>query len=228
MTRPDQIYFDTPRLREDVVAFAIIPIDGVTGAVVRSGVTARVRGLPDRAVLNQSGMLVFINLPDPPYEIEVDATGAGFFGPTTIVHPPPPPPVGPPDLHPERRRRVEVLLEPRPDYPFPGATTLIRGVLVRGPAPEEGAEIAATPEGDSGTFEAHSTGNGAFALALRLPPPTDFDSGREVDVEIRLTSGPVLPGLTRILNRKLTAGHSHSFREPIDLAGDNEPGFFAI
>ncbi|MGZ8284023.1 MAG: hypothetical protein ACXW27_00440 [Allosphingosinicella sp.] len=226
MMRAPHVYFDSPPLREDVVSFAIIPIDGVTGAVVRSGVAARVDGLPDRAVVNGSGMLVFLNLPDPPYQIEVDAREAGFFGPTTIVHPPDPPPVGPPDLHPERRRRVEVLLEPRPDYPFPPATTLVRGVVVRGTAPEDGAEIAATPQGDSGEFKAHSTGRGAFALALRLPPPADFDTGREVDVEIKLTSGPTLPKLTRTLTRKLTSGRSHSFRDPIDLDDDNEPGFF--
>lgn len=222
MTRP-QIYFDTPPSREDVVAFAIIPVDGVTGAVVRSGVTAKIKGLPNRAVLNRSGMLVFINLPDPPYEIEVDATGAGFFGPTTIVHPP----AGPPDPNPERRRRVEVVLEPRPDYPFPSATTLIRGVVVRGSAAEEGAEVAATPHGDSGEFKARSTGNGAFAVALRLPPPSDFDTHRQVDVEIRVTGRPTLPPKTRTLIRKLTGGRSHSFLEPIDLNGNNEPDFFA-
>jgi hypothetical protein len=228
MMRPSRIYFDTPPLREDIVSFAIIPIDGVTGALVRSGVTATVKGLANRPVLNRSGMLVFINLPDPPYEIEVDATNAGFFGPTTIIHPPDPPPVGPPDLHPERRRRVEVLLEPRPDYPFPPATTLIRGVVVRGPAVEEGAEIAATPQGDSGRFTGHSAGTGAFAVALRLPPPLDFDSRRKVDVKIELSSGPNLPHRTRTLTRKLTSGLSHSFREPIDLDGTNEPDFFAI
>jgi hypothetical protein len=228
MTRTRDIYFDVPRLREDEVSFAVIPIDGVTGAVVSSGVAARVKGLPDRPVLNRSGMLVFINLPAPPYEIEVDAADAGFFDPATIVHPPPPPPVGPPDQDPERSRRVKVLLDPRPDYPFPAASTLVRGVVARGTAAEAAAAIAVTPAGESGEFTGRSTAKGAFAVAVRLPPPADFDSHREVEVKIRLTSGPTLPNLTRTLTRRLTSGRSHSFREPIDLAGDNEPTFFAI
>jgi hypothetical protein len=223
MSRPAHIYFDSPGRQEDVVAFALIPIDGVTGAIVGSGVTARVKGLPDRPVLNRSGMLVFLNLPDPPYEIEVDATEAGYFGPTTIVHPP----FGPPDPHPERARRVKALLEPRPDYPFAPATTLVRGVLVRGPVPERGGEIRCKPTG-SGTFVAHSTDKGAFALALRLPPPVQFDSAKAVEVQIKVSSGPVLPAKERTLSCKLTSGRSHSFREPVDLDGDNNPEFFAI
>lgn len=224
MIRTRHIYFDAPPPRADAVTFAVIPIDGVTGAIVASGVAAKLKGLPDRPVVNRSGMLVFINLPDPPFEIEIDATEAGFFGPTTLVHPP----AGPPDLDPERGRRIEVLLEPRPDYPFPPATTLIRGVVLRGGAAEEGATIAATPQGDSATFTGHSNGRGAFAVALRLPPPLDFDTRRKVAVTIELGSGPKLPGLTRTLTRDLVSGLSHSFRDPIDLAGSNEPDFFAI
>lgn len=222
MNRPVHIYFDSPPLREDVVSFAVIPVDGVTGAIVRSGVTAKVKGLPARPVLNQSGMLVFINLPDPPYEIEIDATEAGFFGPSTIVHPP----FGPPDPDPERARRVRAMLEPRPDYPFPPATTLVRGVVVRGAVAEDGAEITCTPTGSFGDFTAHSTERGAFALAVRLPPSADFNTAKEVEVKIEFTSGPKLPKLTRTLTRKLVRARTHSFRQPVDLAGTNEPEFF--
>jgi hypothetical protein len=224
MNRPVHIYFDTPPLRVDVVGFAVIPVDGITGAIVRSGVTAKIKGLLDRPVLNQSGMLVFINLPDPPYEIEIDATEAGFFGPVTLIHPPP----GPPEPDPQRARQVRVLLEPRPDYPFAPATTLVRGVVVRGLAPEEGAEISGTPTGSIGDFTAHSTEKGAFALALRLPPPADFNAAKEVEVKIELTSGPKPPKLVRTLTCKLVRARSHSFEEPIDLTGTNEPKFFPI
>lgn len=216
--------------REDFVTLAVVPIDGVTGAIVRSGVSARVKDLPVRPLANASGMLVFLNLPPPEelpgapdhYEVEVDATGAGFFGPETFPYKPP----APTDLRPERerKRRLEVLLAPRPDFRFPAGATLVRGVVVRGSAPVGGALIACRPPGTAADFEARSAGNGAFALAVRLPPPPDFDTGTPVEVKLRLSEG----GDVRVLTGKLTRGRSHSFEEPIDLVGLGEPGFFTI
>lgn len=222
MSRPATFYPDataTPRL--DRVTLAVVPIDPVGGGVVRAGVRAKVNGLPDRPLVSGSGMLVFINLPDQPqYEVEVDASGAGFFGPRTLTYQPP----DPADPDQERRRRLEVLLEPRPDYPFPAGTTLVRGAVLRGAAPVEGASIECRPPGSLADFTARSGAAGSFALALRLPPSGDFDSRKPVPVRIRIGEGADL----RELARSVVRGRSHSFLEPIDLAGANEPGFFTI
>jgi hypothetical protein len=209
VSRPASIQFDTGA-RTDRVTFALAPVDSVTGAIVTSGVSAKVAALMDRPIVNASGLLVFVNLPDQPqYEVEVDAAAAGYFSPVTLIVQPP-------------ARRVEIMLEPRPDYPFPAGTTLVRGVVVRGSEPVAGAAIEGRPQGSLGSFRARSSASGAFALALRLPPPDDFGAGRPVRTEIRFGGD----GAARILNRDLVGGRSHSFLEPIDFDSTNEPEFF--
>jgi hypothetical protein len=216
MTRRYPIILDLPA-RIDRVTFALAPTDGVTGAVVRSGVSASVKGLPNRPIRNSSGLLVFVNLPDrPSYEIELDAREAGYFGPDSFVWEPP---SGEPS---PRQRQVDRLLQPRPDFPFRDSTTLVRGVVVRGGAAVADARIWARPAPDSGPFETRSTERGAFALALRLPPLEPFEDELPVDVEIHVEQGPD----GRRLTRRLTNGRSHSFEAPIDLTGTNQPAFF--
>jgi hypothetical protein len=220
MTARADIYFDTsPRI--DTVTLAVLPIDGVTGAIVRSGVTAKIKGLLDRPIINATGMLVFINLPAPPvppaYEVEIDARKAGFVGPETL--PFEPPAANDPNL--ETKRRLPLLLKPRSDYPFPSGTTLVRGVVVRGADPVAGALISAQPPLSSGPFEALSGANGAFALPLRPHP----EGPVPLQLAIRFEQGAdvrILPG------KVITPGRSHSFRKPIDLASNNDPDFFTI
>jgi hypothetical protein len=214
------IYFDTlPRV--DQVTLAVVPIDGVTGAIVRGGVKAKIKGLPDRPIVNGSGMLVFINLPAPPvppaYEVEIDASEAGFVGPETLSFEPPA--ANDPDI--ETKRRLPLLLKPRSDYPFPTGITLVRGVVVRGADPVAGALISAQPPLSSDPFEALSGARGAFALALR-PHPEGPDP---LQLAIRFEEGAdvrILPG------KVIAPGRSHSFRKPIDLTGNNDPDFFTI
>jgi hypothetical protein len=217
MSAPMTILFDSnPRI--DRVTLAIGAVDAVTGAVIREGVGARITGLMDRPIVNASGLLVFINLPDQPhYDVEVDGRRAGFpfverFSFTSPV---------PGNKDPAARRR-DVLLAPGPDYPFAPGTTLVRGVVVRGSAPVAEASISAAPTSGGGSFATRSIANGAFALALRLPPFGTHEAEAPVPVNIAVSEG----GNTRSFSRPLSNGRAHSFLEPIDLTGTNDPGFF--
>jgi hypothetical protein len=169
-------------------------------------------------------LLVFINLPPPPnppkYSVEVDATEAGFFVPEAVKFEPP----GANDADAEAKRRVPVLLKPKPEYPFPSGTTLVRGVVVRGSASVSRARISAQPPLSSTRFEALSDERGNFALAIRPHP----DAPVPIQLDIRFEDGG---GPPRILGgRRLTPGRSHSFRDPVDLADLNGeiPDFFTI
>jgi hypothetical protein len=221
MTVRPAIHFDEPPPTPDEVTLAVLPVNGVTGTIVGYGVKARVKGLPDQPIVNGSGMLVFINLPPPPnppeYLVEVDATEAGFFVPDTVEFEPP----GANDADAEAKRRIPVLLTPRPEYPFPSGTTLVRGVLVRGTEIVSRARISAQPQLSSTPFETLSDERGTFALAIRPHP----EALPPLELDIRFEEGAD----TRILGgKKLTSGRSHSFRDPVDLTGNNNPDFFTI
>ena len=211
------ILFDAPP-RIDRVTLAIGAVDAVTGSLIRNGVSARITGLMDRPIVNASGMLVFINLADQPhYDVEVDGRRAGFPFVERFAFTPPA--AGNKD---PAARRHDVLLAPGPDYPFAPGTTLVRGVVTRGSAPVAGASISAAPAGGA-SFATRSVANGAFALALRLPPVGTHEAEAPVPVTIAMSEG----GVTRSFVRPLANGRGHIFLEPIDLTGSNDPGFFA-
>lgn len=212
------ILFDAPP-RIDRVTLAIGAVDAVTGSLIRNGVSARITGLMDRPIVNASGMLVFINLADQPqYDVEVDGRRAGFPFVERFAFTPP----AAGNKDPAARRR-DVLLAPGPDYAFAPGTTLVRGVVTRGSAPVAGASISAAPTAGGASFATRSIANGAFALALRLPPFGTHEAEAPVPVKIVLSEG----GASRSFVRPLTNGRGHSFLEPIDLTGNNDPGFFA-
>jgi hypothetical protein len=218
MSRAATILFDTPP-RIDRVTLAVGPVDAVTGTLIRGGVSARITGLMDRPIVNASGMLVFINLPDlPQYDVEVDGRRAGFPFVERFAFTPP----AAGNTDPAARRR-DVLLAPGPDYPFAPGTTLVRGVVTRGSSPVASASISAAPEAGGASFATRSIANGAFALALRLPPFGTHETEAPVPFTISLSEG----GDARGFVRSLANGRSHSFLEPIDLTGSNDPGFFA-
>lgn len=200
------------------MTLAIGAVDAVTGLTIRDRVTARIAGLKDQPIVNASGMLVF-NLPDQPhYDVEVDGRPAGFPFVDRFVFTPP----ASGSKDPAARRR-DVLLAPGPDYPFAPGTTLIRGVVTRGAAPVADASISATLATGGASFATRSIANGAFALAVRLPPPARQAADAPAPVTIRVSEG----GDARCFVHPLAEGRCHSFLEPIDLAGANEPGFFA-
>jgi len=212
------LLFDGPP-RIDRVTLAIGAVDAVTGMLVRNGVSARITGLMDRPIVNASGMLVFINLPDQPhYDVEVDGRRAGFPFIERFAFTPP----AAGNKDPAARRR-DVLLAPGPDYPFAPGTTLVRGVVTRGSAPVAQASISAALATGGASFATRSIANGAFALALRLPPFEAHEAEAPVPFTIALSEG----GDARSFVRPLANGRCHSFLEPIDLTGSNDPGFFA-
>lgn len=212
------ILFDGPP-RIDRITLAIAAVDSVTGTLVREGVGARITGLMDRPIINASGMLVFINLPaQTQYDVEVDGRRAGFPFVERFAFTPP----APGDEDPAARRR-DVLLAPGPDYPFAPGTTLVRGVVTRGSAPVAQAFISAAPASGGASFATRSIANGAFALALRLPPFATHEAEAPVPIDIVVKEGVD----ERSFVRSVRNGRGHSFLEPIDLTGSNEPGFFA-
>jgi hypothetical protein len=217
MSRVSTILFDSnPRI--DRVTLAVGAVDAVTGGLIRDGVGARIAGLKDRPIVNSSGLLVFINLPDQPhYDVEVDGRRAGFPFVERFVFTPP----AAANKSPAERRR-DVLLTPGPDYPFAPGTTLVRGVVVRGSSPVGGASISAAPVAGGASFATRSIANGAFALALRLPPGGRGEAEASVPVTIVVSES----GDARSFSRPIANGRGHSFLEPIDLAGSNEPEFF--
>ncbi|HMJ94108.1 MAG TPA: hypothetical protein VK472_08420 [Allosphingosinicella sp.] len=218
MSGASTILFDSPP-RIDRVTLAVGAVDAVTGRLIRDGVGARITGLMDQPIVNASGMLVFINLADQPqYDVEVDGRRAGFPFVERFTFTPP----AAGNNDPAGRRR-DLLLTPGPDYPFAPGTTLVRGVVVRGSAPVAEASISAAPTVGGAGFTTRSIANGAFALALQLPPFGTHEKEAPVPVKIALGEGVD----SRSLVRELANGRSHSFLEPIDLTGSNEPGFFA-
>lgn len=217
MSGAANILFDAPP-RIDRVTLAIAAVDAVTGTLVRDGVSARIVGLMDQPIVNASGMLVFINLPDQPhYDVEVDGRRAGFPFVESFSFTPP----APGNTDPAARRR-DVLLTPGPDYPFPPGSTLLRGMVTRGAVPVAGADISAAPAAGGAAFETRSAAGGGFALALRLPPLGTHEAEAPVPFTIAVSEG----GAARSFARPVANGRSHSFLEPIDLAGSNDPGFF--
>jgi hypothetical protein len=210
------IYFDdNPRI--DSVTFAVVPFDSFSGRVVANGVKAAVDGLLDRPIRNLSGHLVFINLPQQAaYAVTIDASDAGYFSqaPKTF------PPNNPADA---KARRLPVPLTRLPSFPYAEATTLIRGVVVRGSGtgavPVRDASIWAESTPNS-RFETASDERGAFALPLSRRRAHGEPGTYTVTLNLKQGNA------NRTLDVKISEGKSHSFKEPIDLTGTNTPEFF--
>ena len=220
------IVFDNePRdnTRIDRVTVAVAPVDAFSGEIVRRSVTAKLKDpvtgeyLPFKPIRNLSGLLVFINLDDQPnYTIEVDAGKAGYFKPVVSVFVPPQP------ADADQNRRHEVPLFRRPDFAFGEATTLVRGVIKRGPDGVEDARIWADPLlAGNPPFETQSGARGAFVLALRLPKLAPNNVPGPVDVTLKFSEGADQHEFVRPIDD----GRTHIFEDPIDLGVKNTPNF---
>ena len=203
MARPFPLVLD--QLREpDRVAFAIVPIDAFSGAIVAHGVKVTIVGQPAlRPIRNLSGMHVFLNIPDADRAVKVEAGAAGYFDSEVAVAPP----ADPDD---DAARRHVVALLPRPGYPFAENTTLVRGVLVKDGQAVAGGRITAQPAGAVGLFEAQSDAGGAFVMPLRLPDPDDSAS-TPVNVSFKF------PPESREFTVPVRPARTQSFKTPIDL-----------
>lgn len=232
---------------EDIVIFAVAPIDAVTGRIVRFNITASVTvegetvpstslQLPDKPIRNRSGLLVFVRQKNSPlypkYRIRVKAKAAGYFDPEPIDFIPP----QPGDVFiPKDRLRVDFQLFPRPDSLFQDEATLVSGVVVRGAKSVEGARISAkvpvikiVNRNAINTFETRSDERGAFALALRLPAfavvegneGADDKSGKGIPVEFKIEtrSGNDEWQLDfEMKDLKVIESRRHVFKSSIDL-----------
>jgi hypothetical protein len=240
MSRPGfKIHFDEPPppLRPDVVTLAVAPMDAFSGRIVKSGVKARVKDLPDHPIRNLSGYLVFKNLREAStYTVIVDPTEAGYFAPQDSVFP------DPKVTDAIKTKLHLVRLMRRPEFAFESDITLIRGVIIKGKDKVENATVfASKPEANSSnpddhdpltTFETRTDRRGAFALALRLPllegGKSEFDprpGERDrlcVTIQLHVRKG----GDRRDLACTIAEGKSNSLREPIDLLGSEPASFF--
>jgi hypothetical protein len=236
---------------EDIVNFAVAPIDALSGRIVQGNITATVSvlstatesgelRLPDKPVRNLSGLLVFINLPDyPKYRVTVSAKTAGYFDPDPIEFTPPAPDD---NSDPKNRLRLDFILFPRPGFDFSDEATLVSGVLVRGEEKVQGArisvEVSSTPfgrlrnNGAAKAFETRSDERGAFALAVRLPAFSEnggsgvgVDKGVSVKfrVETRNNSGDW--ELVLEWDIQIIEGRRQVFKRPIDLMVSDNPIF---
>ena len=228
------IYFDDdPKL--DTVSLAVVPMDAFSGRLVTSGVKASVVGQLARPIRNLSGQLVFINLPEEDtYRVKIDPSDAGYFVPSESEFP------DPADPDAEKSRRHLVRLIRRPDFPFDGTTTLIRGVVLRDEEPVEAARIWLDPlvkpalPGPDGIpkpaprpFETLSGNRGAFALPLTIPNVNNALADVDIENGVIKRTLHLQEGDDAVdLEIEITDGKAHIFQKPIDLTGTNEPPFF--
>lgn len=235
---------------EDIVNFAVAPIDALTGRIVQRNITAQVSvqfevtepgelTLPDKPIRNLSGLLVFINLPSySKYRVTVSAKAAGYFDQDPIEFTPPLPSD---NSELKDRLRLDFPLFPRPDSDFDDEATVISGVLVSGEERVQGARISVETilpavfgrmrnNGTVKAFETRSDERGVFALVLRLPAFSDngessggLRKGVQVKfrVEIRTDSGEWK--LTREWELRIIEGRRHVFKIPIDLMVSDNP-----
>ena len=129
----------------------------------------------------------------------------------------------PNDPNADQKRRHQVTLFRRADFAFAEATTLVRGVIKRGPEVVAGARIWADPlqPGNPPLFKTQSGAKGDFGLALRLPTLAPSGVPAPVNVSFHFRQGPD----QRDLVRPISDGRTHIFEEPIDLIGNNTPNF---
>jgi hypothetical protein len=210
MTHSFDIRFEPPHL--DRVTFALAPFDAYSGRLVSEGIDASVVGLPNRPIRNRSGLLVFVNLPARPiYKVDVRASAAGYFDPPQqdVV------PVA--DSDPERatKRRKNVPLMPLPQSDFPEASSLLRGVVVRGGLPVDQAGIELDASAHIAGFATKTASSGAFALPIRMKRDGMVDGDRitaAATFKVKDNSGEMT------LTHDVRSGATYRFAAPIDLA----------
>ncbi|MEU8816738.1 hypothetical protein [Actinoplanes sp. NPDC048796] len=207
--------------RTDAVSAVLIPMDGITRRIVRSGVDAQLwdrewdRARPNRLIRNLSGHLVLVNVPPgPDLTFRITADRAGYRGPVFVTYNP----AG------DGLRRV-VPLERRPDASYGDVATLVRGTVGRpdARAPVPGLTVSARlPSPRAGhQFPATTDANGDFALAVGIRTIGIPEPG-PVTATLRFAKAG-LPA--RELNVNLEHGRVHVFSAVIDLDGADRPPF---
>ncbi|NOQ33468.1 MAG: hypothetical protein GQ567_04625 [Methanosarcinales archaeon] len=101
------------------LSFAVSLIDDYSGDASIGRIDVRLKGRDKKPVKNPSSYYTFLNLPDDTYTVRVRSDHY-FDEDSGIIEPAKLDPIEP---------VVEMILKPKPTYPFPPGATLIRGMV---------------------------------------------------------------------------------------------------
>jgi hypothetical protein len=153
-----EVVLDTTFITQ--VSLAVVLADSATNAPAIGGVRVLLQELAQEGRLTPSGYFLFVNIRHGLYTVRVAAEH--YLDEEVALGVPASPPESP---------VVTILLHPRPSYPFPPGTTLVRG-LVRDAADKPVADARVDIVGRN--IANHSVHNGEFVLP--------FGALREQDV----------------------------------------------
>jgi hypothetical protein len=100
------------------VSLAVALIDTYTDEHPIGRTRVLLRELSQEGIRNPSGYFLFLNLPDGSYTLGVESEH--YQDEELVINIPTSPPGNP---------LVDIVLQPRPSYPFPSGATLIRGLV---------------------------------------------------------------------------------------------------
>ncbi len=105
--------------KSTVVSAAFLPVDAFTGEPVTEEVTVKLDGVVTEPVYHPEGYVLFTNLADATYSVEVLSSIYRLFTPLSVDTA---------SLDPKSSAEV-LLLSPLPDYVFPEDATLMRALI---------------------------------------------------------------------------------------------------
>ncbi len=145
------------------LSFAVWPVDDYTQKEPIGKVRVRLKEGNIKAVKNLSGYHTFSGLPDSTYTLSVEPE---LYFPEERV-------VDTSSYSGSKEPVIEILLRPRPLYPFPDRATLLRGILAAENGLPAGITIKATAKEPSKVTDMEVRGipdeKGEFVLYLRGP-----------------------------------------------------------
>jgi len=159
------------------LSFAVQLIDDLTKNETIGNIKVKVKETDKKAMKNTSGYYLFTDLKAGTYTVRVDSDM--YFPKETTVD-------LPPILDPKNPLITEIVLKPRPEYPFSSNATLVRGVVRDGAnEPVKGAQLRVIGR----NMETISDGKGSFVVYL-----SGIENEEEVSIESKKN------GITRTIN----------------------------
>ncbi|WP_380677735.1 hypothetical protein [Salinigranum sp. GCM10025319] len=162
------------------LSLAVAVTDGVVGGAPVGDVRVRIEESDVRPIRNPSSYYLFFDLPQESVTVAVDGGGRYRDASTTVNLDP-----AATDTH-DAGEAVEVSLEPTPAYPFPAGLTRVRGTLLDGETPVEGATVGVTGHSrtvtttDAGEFVHYFDAIASADVEWVDPDPTDDEPGRRL------------------------------------------------
>lgn len=197
--------------RIDRVDIAVAAVDAFSGDAIFGGLAMSIEGIVKQPIRNLSGMWVFINLPErAQYQLNIDASSAGYFNPPTIV------------IGAEDQPRVDVALVRLPSASMNYEASYIAGTVKLSDQKSPAALVTITanfPEEDGNTasvFRSFSDEKGAFLLPCRVPDLVGDDQ-RVISLSFILAINGHVE--SRRLTRKLLTSRLLSFDRSIVIPG---------